>query len=404
VKAVKDYAELEPNIDALSTHIKAILSCRNFHHLNLNNVNEASQVVSELTKLDRLPHQTSLQGLLMLRGAWCEFDVAVSMSIKFKKLSKVLFALQLILGWLIVLTATLLGATQVLQYFVEAGPLDENFENLSHEMLFCLTSLVAVINGLEAYHDPQSRWRQLRSSACSLESSIWCYRARIGPYQPSVSNGTGPEMELCKTINAWRDELVSAADLQTTDLERLHPAHVYKHHQFQSDDGLVIDDDHHCPIKPDTYIDLRVDKMMRFYQDRLPIYTRLRRTLRLALLACTALSAFFAYYNLSYIVTCVTSLSGAVVSWSEYSEVVRKIERYTRAVRALKKMRCWWDVLTDVERSGTENITLLIESCENIIADERLAWQSTANRLAGNLKDDGKKSADEERTVKDAEV
>jgi len=42
----------------------------------------------------------------------------------------------------------------------------------------------------------------------------------------------------------------------------------------------------------------------------------------------------------------------------------------------------WWDVLTDVEKAGTDAISKLIETGESIIADERQAWQATANRLA----------------------
>ena len=70
------------------------------------------------------------------------------------------------------------------------------------------------------------------------------------------------------------------------------------------------------------------------------------------------------------------------MSWSEFSETERKIERYTRAVRSIKKVLSWWDVLTDVEKAGADNIATLIETGESIIADERQAWQSTANRLA----------------------
>ena len=141
-------------------------------------------------------------------------------------------------------------------------------------------------------------------------------------------------------------------------------------------------DDHHSPIKPDQYIALRLDKMMRFYQRRLPIYTRLRFVLRTTVLLCTASSAVLSYLDLASWVIGVTSLAGAVVSWSEFSETERKIERYTRAVRSVKKVLSWWDVLTDVEKAGADNIATLIETGESIIADERQAWQSTANRLA----------------------
>ena len=51
-------------------------------------------------------------------------------------------------------------------------------------------------------------------------------------------------------------------------------------------------------------------------------------------------------------------------------------------MRSVKKVLSWWDVLTDVEKAGADNIATLIETGESIIADERQAWQSTANRLA----------------------
>ena len=271
--------------------------------------------------------------------------------------------------------------------------------------LFGLATLVTLLSALDAFLNAKTRWRQLRSSSGALEAVLWLYRARVGRFQQSISETARPETELCEAINMWRDELVSAADLQTTDLERLRPPKVYLHHQNAPADhrpraaaasqglpaspkraaGAVMEpgsDDHHSPIKPDQYIALRLDKMMRFYQRRLPIYTRLRFVLRTTVLLCTASSAVLSYLDLASWVIGVTSLAGAVVSWSEFSETERKIERYTRAVRSVKKVLSWWDVLTDVEKAGADNIATLIETGESIIADERQAWQSTANRLA----------------------
>merc|ERR1719191_2419450 len=122
--------------------------------------------------------------------------------------------------------------------------------------------------------------------------------------------------------------------------------------------------------------------MIQFYRSRLPVYARRRFVLRIALLLCTTMSAVLAYLDLAFIVIGVTALSGAFVSWSEFSEAVRKIERYTGALRGLKNMHSWWDVLTDVEKSGTENITYLVNASEAIISNERAAWVSTARKSA----------------------
>ena len=78
---------------------------------------------------------------------------------------------------------------------------------------------------------------------------------------------------------------MSAADLQSTDLERLRTPRVYKHLQFEGEKLQENGDDHHSPIKPEAYLTLRLHRMMRFYQQRLPRYTRAR------FLMCTAASA-----------------------------------------------------------------------------------------------------------------
>ena len=129
--------------------------------------------------------------------------------------------------------------------------------------LFGLATLVTLLSALDAFLNAKTRWRQLRSSSGALEAVLWLYRARVGRFQQSISETARPETELCEAINMWRDELVSAADLQTTDLERLRPPKIYLHHQHA---GTVKpgSDDHHSPIKPDQYIALRLDKMMRF--------------------------------------------------------------------------------------------------------------------------------------------
>lgn len=145
---------------------------------------------------------------------------------------------------------------------------------------------------------------------------------------------------------------------------------------------FVEDDDHHTPVKPEAYIRFRLRKAMGFYQQRLPKYNRTRFILRTSVVLCTAASTVLSYLEMSNYVVVVTALAGTIISWSEFSETARKIERYARAIRSLKMLLTWWDVLTDVEKAGAEAIAKLIETGEAIIADERQAWQATANRLA----------------------
>ena len=378
------------NITALAIHIRTIMSGRNFHHLNLHSVDTgASRLVGELVKLDRLPNETSLQGLLLLRGAWCEVDVAKLLAGRYKVLSKLVFLAQLCVAFALVIVALAVETTDsscaTNANETLASYKRDSWPALSH-VLFGLATVIFIISVLDSILNAATRWHQLRSMACSLEAILWMYRARVGRFQQSISDSARPEIELLAAINAWRDELVSAADLQSTDLERLRAPTVYKHKQFEGERLLAEEDDHHSPIKPEAYLALRLHCMMHFYQRRLPVYTRLRFAMRLAVALCTAASAVLAHVELSRYVVGVTVFAGSLVSWSEFSETGRKIERYSRAIRSLKKLLSWWDVLTDVEKAGTDNISTLIESGESIISDERQAWQSTANRLAGAKK------------------
>jgi hypothetical protein len=103
--------------------------------------------------------------------------------------------------------------------------------------------------------------------------------------------------------------------------------------------------------------------MMTFYQKRLPVYTRIRFWTRVVELSLTASGALLAYLSLTIGVVIVIIICSALISWTEFSDISKKVvERYTRAVRSMKKLLSWWDVLTDVEREGIENISTLIET------------------------------------------
>ena len=205
----------------MSAQIRTIITSRNFHHLNLHDYDGgAGKLVGELVKLDRLPNETSLQGLLLLRHAWCEHDVAVYLASKYKLRSKFVFFTQLLVSWVIVLV----GASNM-----DCGlSNDKIVATALRHTLFGLATFVTLLSGFDSILNAKNRWHQLRSCACSLESIIWFYRARVGRFQQSVTESARPEVELCEWMNAWRDELVSSADLQTTDLERKHSSEILK--------------------------------------------------------------------------------------------------------------------------------------------------------------------------------
>ncbi len=71
------------------------------------NTNDLKQLVTLLTDLSRLPNETPPEGLKLLARAWDEFDIAEHLADRYKMLAKLLFIVQLLISWAIVVSSTL---------------------------------------------------------------------------------------------------------------------------------------------------------------------------------------------------------------------------------------------------------------------------------------------------------
>ena len=214
--------------------------------------------------------------------------------------------------------------------------------------------------------------------------------------------------------------------------------------------GALEHDDFHSPVQPTKYIKTRIQPCVAFYTRRIPIYTRQRarskRTFELlvcaayrvslhascevqhtafsaatdsnpiaashpssgyifkvALLLLIVSSSFLARYEQVAWTTIVTSAAASITSWIEFSDSARKLERYTRLVRALKNLLSWWNSLSEVEKASTETIATLVCTSEDILSEERLAWISTSNKKgdgagSGQVTDDDKNSTNSSKT------
>ena len=207
-------------IDAMITFFRQILLSDNVFYLHLSSdMSKANGLIKSIVKLDNLPAETSKEGLDLLVSAWCDYDVAVCYARFYKRLTKLSFFVRLLLGWLVIVGATLAGRSTTivgLEQEYAAGT------QVIFELCFVLSLLIGVLVSLEGYFHSKARWRQLRSSAGALESEIWRYRTRSGIYKETARAhfSERPEVIFCTRVNEWRDDLVSSGDLQLTDLER----------------------------------------------------------------------------------------------------------------------------------------------------------------------------------------
>ena len=392
----------EKLIYAHSTFSHLLLSSPNFHHLNLKNDSaEATRMVKKLVRLDRLPQQNRLEGLLLLQDAWRAYDVSMHLADRYKLACKTIFALQLVFSWLVVVGSGL-----------DSDLIGEWEDSILHAV-FGVSVAFSILVSLDGMLNPKARWRQLRSGAGSLQSIIWKYRTRTRPFalDDSQPESTRPETTLCSMLNEWRDNLIAGAGLKTTNLFRKYPKRVYRHYQNNPEnnkgDGLLPEsakDDFHSPMRAEAdekdsdYIKLRIKPMIAFYEERIPVYTRHAMFLRVTILMLGVTASVLAHYNLLTWVTVATAAATVTTSWDKFGDAEHKVERYSSAIAALRNLLAHWNSHNPVQKATKDSITNLVITAEAIICEEQVSWNSTAAKQetekgAQNEEKDGEKKA-----------
>ena len=257
------------------------------------------------------------------------------------------------------------------------------------------------------------------------------YRTRIGPFaldNTQQESSRAAEAALCAALTQWRADLVASAELQTSSLKKIRKdksdrtltclsrvvcaSRIYKHDQYSEaqDSNPVARDEHgfntqtpdnfHSPMRAEEYIAARLLPKLNFYRRRIPQYSRNRIILRIILFLCTVVGSVIAYLTSTFqnafspYTMVVTSAAAATTSWTEFSDVDRKCERYTRATVSLQNLLSNWKSLPEVEKSSPVEINNLIRSCEVIISDERCAWVSTADKKLQDAQSETKATND----------
>jgi len=188
------------------------------------------------------------------------------------------------------------------------------------------------------------------------------------------------------SVRVFREDLVAGAKLSSSNFHKKHPAKVYKHFQDRGHPKPG-NDDFHSPVQPHRYITLRVTPTMSFYENRIPKYICCSKFFKITIVILSVAASAVARFDLGSLAIAVTSAAAAITSWTEFSDMGSKSERYTRAMSSLKNVLDWWSSLTAVQKASRESIERLVISCESIIAKEQLGWTSMAQKRDGNADD-----------------
>ena len=359
------------------------------------------KLCQEMVQLDRLPTKNSYEALCLLRQAWDEHDITTHLARRYKLIAKGLYYLQLALAFSIVFLAQVeAGFGHLANLAMGSGgtatSASSSLQSAADsaawvEIIFVLAVLSSFLISFEGFLNAKPKWRQMRAKAGTLQSWIWCFRARVKPFDVAV--GSRPEDKLHANLVSWRNGLGSTADLNVSTLRKKYKQSVFRHHQhlpmkngMPDENGKTagkpltdFGDDHYAPIRATEYIQFRLRPQIAWYQVRIPRSNLQRVLLKFLGLGVTVASSILARYSYIRVVVVATAFGSALQSYSEYNDTAKKVERYNRAIAGLENLLTWWESLSRVERGSEHNIAKLVHSGEQCISDERLAWQSTSS-------------------------
>jgi len=371
-----------------------------------------------------LPQSNSYEAERTLQRAWDNVDIYTHVATRCKRMAKTLYA-----GMLIIAAATTILTTVALNRGADTyirRELD------TYVMVLTLTgsALVTVLS----FFNPQAKWHQLRGTALALESEVWKFRTRTGLYSQTSSvadnsNVRGPEgnlMRICDDLSSH--VLKSASVVDTAFYARFdglfeRPKDPTKYHHGQHSGSLTGGtyghsghdqakaaeheethiDDHHSPITPAQYIELRVKPQLEFYQGRLPYYSWSRTATEGLLLAASLTGTILAFAEYGAYAAIATATSAAVISWSKFSVADKKLQRYSDTIAGISSTLLWWRALTDVEQANTSLIAEFVLGCEDLFQSERQSWVTTALSNSKMLLAQQNANANQEQAAKKSE-
>ena len=171
---------------------------------SIHDLEELKSIIGSIAKIDRLPSTTSLEALRTLQDAWDYSEIYHLLASSYKLASKLTYSIMLLCGI----------AITVLAIIDTVG----SYPNFSSNTPVVMLSFVnTAVGAYITFMNPVTRWQSLRIAALSIESQIWLFRTRAGPYRSDKdSTDNNADILLSQTIKNIKEEVLEGGDIKNT--------------------------------------------------------------------------------------------------------------------------------------------------------------------------------------------
>jgi hypothetical protein len=179
-----------------------ILTSANTYSGSIHDLDGLKRILGSVAKIDRLPAANSLEALRTLQEAWSCAEAYHHVAGHYKRVSKATYILLLLIG--IAITALSLAQYQLAGFSSRSGVIAASFAG---------TAVAAYVS----YTNPGQKWQHLRVAASAIESNIWMFRTRAGPYRTAgEGQDSNADSLLADTVREIKAGVLEGADLKAT--------------------------------------------------------------------------------------------------------------------------------------------------------------------------------------------
>eukprot|EP00282_Hemiselmis_andersenii_P037558 CAMPEP_0169426518 /NCGR_PEP_ID=MMETSP1042-20121227/250_1 /TAXON_ID=464988 /ORGANISM="Hemiselmis andersenii, Strain CCMP1180" /LENGTH=1005 /DNA_ID=CAMNT_0009536455 /DNA_START=113 /DNA_END=3128 /DNA_ORIENTATION=- len=385
--------------------VRDMLITPTVHAARMNQAQDLKELINEIARAERLPIQNSLEGTHIVRYAWLVLDIFNWYAGRFKWISKILFALSVLVSTsLSIVTVVALNRPDLI-------PKD------SLRIIVLIHSVLgSILAATMTFVKPTLKWQQLRGSSLALESEIWKFRTRCSRYSlggkaASSIYAKDTEGELLMVVEEVKQHTLKAASVMNTSLmssfdytsqpdgggghlqARAVPSRVNAGY-LQVLGGRALQGRLPLAHQPDDYLQLRVYPQLAFYQGRMPRYSNLRTFFEASFTLFALSGTVFSTLDSQEWAAVVTAVAAGLTAWAEFSGTEKKLYRYSESASQVGSAVMWWNSLAEVDKASTVQISRLVETCETIFQTEGQSWSSATvlSKLSsgeGNDEEDG---------------
>ena len=220
---VSSLASTPELMQKLSLAIESILDNKKVFAVDLERPRDVHALLNQLTQADRVPPSSSYEALLLLRDAYDRIDIFNAIAQRNKLRSKISYTSLLLLNLLLLTWNTLSGDVEA--WASPGSDASDSSQMTSLGMSGAVVLSLSVANtfaaGVITLLNPTVKWKALRAAAIALESEVFAYRTRTGPYAPppgmlSEQADRGAEHLLAERIRAASDTVFDRAAVAGT--------------------------------------------------------------------------------------------------------------------------------------------------------------------------------------------